>query len=143
MAGRSFAKSRNVDYVEMYDKSRDIAVRLYKKKMYLKQPDEKEFNYFRDGKWLVAAQQTGAVDEVRAKWKYDIGRFEHKNEKNWLETDDQGGRAEFREVARNINYIEVYDKSRDIAVRLYKKKMTVKQPGEKEFKDFRDGKWAE
>lgn len=46
---------------------------------------------------LVAGQQMAIADE--AKWKYDNGQFQHQKDKNWLETDDQGGRAEFREVA--------------------------------------------
>jgi hypothetical protein len=91
----------------------------------------------------LVPQQAPAADEVRARWQYDNGQFEHQTGKNWVETDDGGGRAEFREVERNADYIELYDKSRDIAVRLHHKKMYLKQPGEKQFNYFRDGMWVE
>jgi hypothetical protein len=93
------------------------------------------------GLFGTALQATAAV-EARARWQYDNGQFEQLTGSNWLETDDTGGRAEFREVTRNMDYIELYDQSRDIAVRLYARQMYLKQPGEQQFQYFRNGQWC-
>jgi hypothetical protein len=98
---------------------------------------------------VARAQDAGTVrdrghrDVARVRWQYDIGRFEHRTGREWVETDDTGGRAEFREVERNADYVELYDRSRDIAVRLYRRQMYLKQPGERRFEYFRGGRWVE
>jgi hypothetical protein len=91
---------------------------------------------------LVNAQIWGAP-EARVCWLYEDGQFEHGKGKRWLETFDKGGEEHFREVERNSDYIELYDRSRDIAVRLYSKKMYLKQPGEETYQYFRSGSWGE
>ena len=71
-----------------------------------------------------------------SQWQYDDGQFEQGQGKNWIETFDNGGNCYFQEVSRNRDYIEIYDKSRDIAVRLYKTKMYLKQPNSNTFDYF-------
>ncbi len=92
---------------------------------------------------LLGLQATAADETARAKWRYDDGQFEQGQGKNWIETFDNGGNCYFQEVSRNRDYIEIYDKSRDIAVRLYKTKMYLKQPNSNTFDYFRDGKWID
>jgi hypothetical protein len=90
---------------------------------------------------LTAWTQPALAGE-RLVWSYEGGFFADKDKKNWIE-ENPTGKYFFKEVDRNEDYIELYDKSRDCTVRLYKDAMYLKGLGQ--FNDFvklYDGEWT-
>lgn len=87
-------------------------------------------------------EKTSALQRTR--WNFAGGHFLLKDgKKQWVEMVDVKENAVFAETRRNANYVELYDKSRDIGVRLYAGKMYLKQPGKKNYDLFKGGDWAE
>ena len=81
--------------------------------------------------------QTQAQDK-RTTFAYTKGSFERIAAGSWEEKRDDGSVSKFTEVTRTADYIELYDKGRDMKVRLYsnvgkwyseKDKDWVKWPG--------------
>lgn len=90
---------------------------------------------------VVNNADDGWGDDCRAKWEYGTGRFELIGNGRWRETDNGGGTAQFVETRRRAEYIEIFDQSRDVGVRLYADKMFLKQPGPRNYEFFRPGRW--
>src|SRR5438874_1668548 len=63
---------------------------------------------------MGAAQATAP----RTQWLYQGGLFENTRGTTWVEKNFDGSFS-FREVRRNSEFIELYDQSRDVSVRLY------------------------
>jgi WD40 repeat protein len=76
------------------------------------------------------------------RWSYAGGYFEYDGAGRWIEADRNGRRA-FREQAATEEYVEIFDDSRDIGVRLYWDRMTLKQPRATEYVRFRPGAWEQ
>ncbi len=64
-----------------------------------------------------------------------MGLFKHTGGPDWIENGPLGERYQFREVTRNKEFVEIFDKSREVEVRIYAKKYMWKHP-----KDTK-GKW--
>jgi hypothetical protein len=95
---------------------------------------------------IVAVQDASAAGRTR--WVHERGSFENTTGDEWVEVIVLDGRAvefRFREVARNGDYIEVHDASRDCYVRLYDDAVYVKniKDGFREFRRFYSGRWRD
>ena len=62
-------------------------------------------------------------------WKHSKGHFENTSGNNWVEKSG-GGTWRYVESDRNDKYVELYDKSREVGVRIYAKKYAWKHPKE-------------
>jgi DNA-binding beta-propeller fold protein YncE len=76
------------------------------------------------------------------RWKYAGGQFVRSLGGLWVETNS-GGMMRFQEVAQRSDHVEMLDPSRDISVRLYPDRMTLRQPGQNDVRDFRPGRWED
>jgi hypothetical protein len=65
---------------------------------------------------LATAAQAQEVHRIV--WQYDGGFFKDQGLGNWVEKN-WSGTYHFREVHRNREFVELYDGSRDVTVRLY------------------------
>lgn len=88
---------------------------------------------------LVSAQIKGP----RKDWFYGNNYFHyvHGTAGGWLETQDGRETFGFKETARNDKYIELYDSTRKIHVRLFDNEMKIFRPGDQLFKKLYDGHW--
>ncbi len=82
-----------------------------------------------------------SLDQITRRWLSSGGDFQKCGDGHWSEVFKDGGEIRFLEVASTPEYVELYDAARDIGVRLYSDKMTLKQPRMKEFIFFRKGAW--
>ena len=80
----------------------------------------------------------------RAKWVHGAGYFELVAPMQWKEVRPDGSTAEFTEVDRTTEYVELYDRSRDVGIRLYESHAPLRQPAtEDEYRPFfKAGKWV-
>ena len=64
--------------------------------------------------------------------------------KTWWEVRENGSTETFVEVGRTVEYVEIYDKSRDVGIRLYDTHAPLRQPGTMgEFRPFFEGgRWV-
>src|SRR5262245_20861003 len=79
---------------------------------------------------LVFGHVSAAGQTQRVVWKFnDTGSFHDEGGKRWVEKDAAGTRLfDFKEVVRNDDFIELYDKTRDVTIRLYKDVAYIKTP---------------
>ena len=86
----------------------------------------------------ATAPAARAADRIVFTYTTDAGAATFKNTTGdrWVETGGGGTRFYFREVIRNSDFIEIYDASRKVGVRLYKRKALWRHP------DLTDGEWA-
>jgi tetratricopeptide (TPR) repeat protein len=75
------------------------------------------------------------------RWAYQGGYFERRGPERWVERDVSGPVRHFRQVAVTPEYVELADDGRDIGVRLYAERMTLRQPRAEAFMPFRPGTW--
>jgi hypothetical protein len=66
----------------------------------------------------LAPSRVSAADD-RTTFAYKNGSFECVSPGSWEEKRDDGTVSKFTEVTRTAAYVELYDKSRDMKVRLY------------------------
>jgi hypothetical protein len=103
-----------------------------------------------ESSWKVAGQDRCAgvwirEPDGRAVWAYknNGNYFEHKRGKLWEEVKDKKVVNTFIEQTRNKEFVELYDKGREVTVRLYAGHSDLKPAGAKaEFKHYSDGKWG-
>ena len=91
----------------------------------------------------LAAEQQPAEPTQRLAWEHAerVCQFVDKGDDNWAEVDKDGKTTfEFRETRRNVDFIELFDKSRGLTLRLYKNAMYLKV-GE-EFAKYYEGRWV-
>lgn len=92
----------------------------------------------------VAALVLGSVPAVRAAdreyWKHEKGHFENTSGNKWIEKTEKHT-YHFVEKDRKEKYVELYDKTRDISVRLYDHHCDVKK-GDGKFEKYYEGKWG-
>ena len=79
----------------------------------------------------------------RYEWFYDIGYFHAigGGTTAWSETIDGVETFHFVQTDRNDLYVELYDESRQIYVRLFADRMTLKGPSDGYFSFFQAGNW--
>jgi HEAT repeat protein len=73
------------------------------------------------------------------------GTFKNTRGTRWLEHCPNGDRLKFEEVTRNSRYIEIYDKDRDVGVRIYRNKTLWRNPEDTRGKWLMlwEGEWTE
>lgn len=83
-------------------------------------------------------------------WEHAEGlcRYVDKGEDYWVELD-KGGKVflQFKEVRRNVDFVELFDERRGYTLRLYKNAMLIRggNDGFQKFADFTsyyDGRWV-
>lgn len=79
----------------------------------------------------------------RLVWSYTGGFFEDNGNHHWAEQNPSGPYY-FKEMDRNGDFIELYDNSRDCAVRLYNTEMYLKgfHGIHPDFTKYYDGRWT-
>ena len=88
--------------------------------------------------------------DTRDYWKYDTGHMAKGTRDIWYEHNAEAeksrtGKWEFREVARTPEYVELYDASRAVQVRLTDTAMQArwdKEGKDAEWKTLQAGKWG-
>ena len=73
-------------------------------------------------------------------WRHSTGHFTNTKENKWTEKAPDGTHH-FVETKRNKHYVELYDESRDITVRLFKTYSDAKS-GNGEFERLYEGQWV-
>lgn len=76
-------------------------------------------------------------------WHYDIGYFHYIGgpSQAWSETIDGVESFQFVQTNTTASYTELYDASRQIYVRLFDDRMTLKRPEDDSFSFFEAGHW--
>jgi hypothetical protein len=98
---------------------------------------------------VVPHSSVSAQDEKheRVLWVYEAGWFEKKDGKAWIEVNrdvyNGAGKFEFKEVKRSDKYVELYDESRKLSVRLSDAHAELKVDGDDEWNALYDGRWKE
>lgn len=94
---------------------------------------------------LLWTSHVFAADHVgpRYDWFYDIGYFHSLGggTNAWSETIDGQEVYHFVQTNRTDTYVELYDASRRIYVRLFADRMTLKRPEDAYFSYFQAGHW--
>ncbi len=92
--------------------------------------------------WTSYAQATVVVGP-RLDWFYGKNYFHNVQGGGgaWIETIDARDTFYFREVARNDAYVELFDATRDMHVRLYANSMYLLASGEAQYRLFYQGHW--
>jgi len=82
-------------------------------------------------------------------WEHKLGFFKDQGNKVWVETDRHGAIwNKFLEVDRTSEFVQLYDSSRDYAIRIHGILMYIKggkEPGNRRFNDWtklKEGKWV-
>jgi hypothetical protein len=92
---------------------------------------------------LVVGAENAAKQTV---WVYEGGWFSTKDNSHWIEWNsdvyrDQGTPFQFREVARNDSYVELYDASRRMFLRLTDSEMAWRLEGQYTWNVRYQGHW--
>jgi hypothetical protein len=129
--------SRNAEYLDLFDASRNMSLRLYLNKVFWKQPETEWFRLPVKGQGtreipLKDGQNPRGMTDCSL-WRYayeDDGRKGSfvKLGTEWLEVGDDRAIARFREASRNADYLDLFDASRNMSLRLYLSKVFWKQP---------------
>jgi hypothetical protein len=82
----------------------------------------------------------------RNAWLYKAsgqdGWFKKEDGKSWMETTPDGGQVQFDEVARTAKYVELFDRSRTMWLRLYAGHCEWRQGKKPEWNRLHDGRWV-
>ncbi|MCI0683810.1 MAG: hypothetical protein L0Y71_17025 [Gemmataceae bacterium] len=85
--------------------------------------------------------------DYREVWAYAGGWFSTEDGKTWMELsfniyhDNRGRPIQFKEVKRTKEYVEIYDASRKLSVRLFEAKTEWKKDGKDEWSPLLTGQW--
>ena len=92
--------------------------------------------------WAAESQATVKVGP-RYDWFYDNGNFHAVagGAGMWIETIDAQEAYYFKQSDRNETFVELFDATRNLYVRLYGQSMSLRGPGETQFSFFRAGHW--
>ncbi|MEI8381730.1 MAG: hypothetical protein WCJ09_16495 [Planctomycetota bacterium] len=100
---------------------------------------------------LQIEHQHTAIDQThRLIWEHTEGlcRYVDKGEDYWVELDKSGKVfLQFKEVRRNVDFVELFDERRGYTLRLYKNAMLIRggNDGFQKFADFTsydEGRWV-
>jgi hypothetical protein len=78
---------------------------------------------------------------VRVSWRHSTGHFEQLAGRQWMELTPAGITHRYVEQARNPEYVQLYDASRDCHVRLYWDRCDVRF-GAARYRTYYLGHWA-
>ncbi len=92
-----------------------------------------------------AAAAPPAVD-TRTSWIYfndagKEGRIRKVNGIEWIETTTDGGQQRFAEVGRNADYVELFDRTRALGLRLHAENAEMRQGRDPDWYGLYDGHW--
>jgi WD40 repeat protein len=121
-----------------------------------------------DGKTLAVSGSGDDDSDVAGVWLFDVpgggaaapqpgrsiftykndsgtGTFKHLRGNVWVEHCPNGDRPKFEEVTRNNRYIEIYDKKRDVGVRIYANNTLWRNPEDTrgKWEMLWEGEWTE
>jgi len=121
---------RNDTYVELYDATRNLAVRLYGDAMYLKASGESQFHHFYSGGW----------DDRRL---YSAGQFSYFSLKtaqiwHWVRPGQQT--LYMREILRNGDQVQLYNGAEGVTISLLENGIWMKKDGGQWF-SYSSGRW--
>jgi hypothetical protein len=92
--------------------------------------------------WLpFLAGAAPALGQDRVWWTHDKGSFQRTAGNHWYENLGDGVLAQFVETRRTGTLVELYDKSRDVTVQLFKDHCRAKTGNEK-FGRLYGGRWS-
>jgi hypothetical protein len=98
---------------------------------------------------VVASSPLAYAEDTRQVWEHTRGLFKDQGNGVWVETDPHGALwNKFLEVDRTGEFVQLYDSSRDYAIRLHSAALYIKGgkgPGVRKFDDWTklmDGKWV-
>lgn len=92
--------------------------------------------------WLEL-QELPKIERVH--WSYRTGVFKHVGQGNWTEFCSDGDKYYFREVARNADYVELYERKRQLTLRIFGRtfsEMFYKTPRMPTWAMMYDGNWV-
>jgi hypothetical protein len=98
--------------------------------------------------WLASVTSPDALAgaQDRNAWLYKAdgkqGWFKKEDGKQWLETTADGGLLAFEETARTPKYVELFDKSRIIRVRLHADFAEFREGDKREWSRLTTGRWV-
>jgi hypothetical protein len=92
------------------------------------------------------ASAHGQDAQPRNAWLYKAsgkdGWFRMETGKAWVETTSDGSQFQFEEMARTANYVELFDRSRTMWLRLYADHAEWRQGKKPEWYRLYDGRWV-
>ena len=93
------------------------------------------------------AGQTQEDDQARSTWLYyndsgTEGRFKKGNGRDWIEKTTDGGEMRFVEVARTAEYVELYDRTRLMRLRLAADHASIIQSDRPPWRFLYSGHWT-
>jgi hypothetical protein len=95
---------------------------------------------------LLKDESSAAAAPARQAWLYKIsgqdGWFRKETGKRWVETTPDGRQFQFQEAARRAKYIELFDRSRTMRLRLYASHIEFRQGRDSAWHRLYDGRWV-
>ncbi len=96
---------------------------------------------------LSANSQIEGGARARNAWLYDVsgkrGWFEKVAGRRWLETTPDGGQYQFEELARTAGYVELFDRSRTMWLRLHADHVLWRQGKKPDWYRLYNGRWVD
>jgi len=127
--------ARNDTYVELYDATRNLSVRLYANAMYLKGSGETQYRHFYNGQW-----------DDRRLYMYKAPSqgtpyFNLKTAHIWHWVRSGAQTLYMREILRNNDQIQLYNGAEGVTVSITNGQVWMKKDGFNWFK-YADGAWS-
>ncbi|HEX3314657.1 MAG TPA: hypothetical protein VHR72_07175, partial [Gemmataceae bacterium] len=131
--------ARNADFVELFDPTRSMKVRLQGDHLEWRKGNAGPWNRLYDGRWVKAA-------ELRDVWLYrqsgKIGSFQRDAARHWIETTVPGTEHDFEESARRSDYVELFDRGRKMRLRLFRDHIDFREGDAGNWNRLYDGRWG-
>jgi len=80
------------------------------------------------------------VAAEREYWRHSNGHFENTEGNKWREKSP-GGTFNFVEQQRTLKFVQLYDRSRDVTIRLFDDRCMIRK-GDNPFELKYEGKWG-
>ena len=87
---------------------------------------------------FLSASPSHAADRIV--WEYDGGYIENTQGQTWIERSP-GANFTFRETDRNNDFVELFDNSRSLYVRLYNDKLFFRRATDPDWSFNKYGRW--
>jgi hypothetical protein len=87
---------------------------------------------------LLCPSQSHAGDRIV--WEYEGGYIENTQGQTWIERSPNANFA-FRETDRNNDFVELFDNSRNLFVRLYNDKLFFRRATDPDWSFNKPGRW--
>jgi len=86
-------------------------------------------------------ERRGDRRDDRTYWRLNDGAFEWLGGRKWRQVRDRGAPIPLRETDRTRKYVELYDESRQIYLRLYDDQAYQRGPDDEEWGAGAKGRW--